>query len=338
MIDLSANENPFGPSAYAVHAIIDGALSAHRYPDGGGIALKEALASLLAIGMDQIVLGNGSCEVLELTARALLGRGDEAVLGWPSFPAYRSIIARTGATAVLVPLVEQAYDLDGMAAAVTSRTRLVVLGNPNNPTGLTIRHAAFAAFLNRLPKTVAVVVDEAYREYVGGDGLADALAWIAEGRTVVVTRSLSKAYGLAGLRIGYAAAPAALARRIETQRQHFNTSRIAQAAALAAIGDRHHLTHCVALNTSGRRWLENQLAALGLHFLPSEANFIMLRVGDGSRICQRLRGSGIQVKPLDALDRPEWIRVSVGRPEENERFIAALVSALSQPAAVEQAC
>lgn len=338
MLDLSANENAFGASPSAIRAIIDGALTVHRYPDAHGLALKEALAKALGVGIEQIVLGNGSCEVLELTARAVLGKADETVLGWPSFPTYRSIVRRAGAEAVLVPLVRHAYDLDAMAEAITNRTRLVLLGNPNNPTGLAIGQAALADFLRRLPGDIVVVVDEAYREYVQRADIANALDEVASGRQVVVTRSLSKVYGLAGLRIGYGVAPAALARRIEAERQRFNTNRIAQAAAVAAISDGDHLARCVALNRAGRQWLEHQLAAVGLFFLPSEANFLMIQVGEGKRVYEQLRAMGVLVKPLDAFDLPGWIRVSVGRPEENARFMQALTTVLPEIATREPPC
>ncbi len=337
-IDLSANESPLGPAPGAIRAIIEGALRAHRYPDANGLALKAELAEILGVAAEQVVLGNGSCEVLDLTARAVLGKDDEAMIGWPSFPAYRSMVDRAGAKAVLVPLKDHAYDLDAMAEAVTGRTRLVVLGNPNNPTGLTFGQAAFTRFLERLPGEVVVIIDEAYHDYVGRADRANALDEIAGAHALVVTRSFSKAHGLAGLRLGYGVAPVRLARQIEAQRQRFNTSGIAQAAAMAALADHEHLARCVALNGAGRQWLENRLAALDLFFLPSEANFVMVRVGEGKAVHEHLRARGVLVKPLDAFGLPDYIRVSVGRPEENERFIQALIAVLPQTLPGEPAC
>ncbi len=338
IIDLSANENPFGPSDFAVRAIVAAASAAHRYPDGKGARLKEALAGALGVEAGQIVLGNGSCEVLELAARAILGVGDEVIFGWPSFPTYRAIIARAGGAAVATPLAHWAYDLDAMAERVTSRTRLVILGNPNNPTGLAMSRKAFGDFLDRLPAQVTVIVDEAYREFVRQPDFAEALAEMRNGRPVVVTRTLSKAYGLAGMRIGFAVAPAPLARRIDSQRQRFNTGRIAQAAALAAIGDHQHLARCVALNAENRLWLEERLRALGLAFPSSQANFVLLRVGDGRRVFEGLRKRGVLVKPLEAFGLTDCIRVSVGRRENNEEFVRALEEVLGETQGRETTC
>ncbi len=338
MIDLSANENPFGPSEHAIRAIAAGASRVHRYPDGDGARLKAVLGKALAVEAGQIVLGNGSCEVIELTARALLGAGDEAVLGWPSFPAYRSIIARTGASAVLVPLAQWAYDLDAMAERITERTRLVILANPNNPTGLALGGAALAGFLDRLPEGVVVIVDEAYGEYVWQPDFADALGQVRQGRPLMVTRSLSKAYGLAGLRLGFGVAPAPLARRVDGLRQHFNTGCLAQDAAIAAFGDRDHLARCVALTAANRHWLAERLAGLGLTVPPSQANFLVVRVGNGREVFERLRSMGVLVKALDAVGLNDCIRVSVGRHEENERFVRALEAVLGTTEMKEAIC
>jgi histidinol-phosphate aminotransferase len=329
MVDLSANENPFGPSPEAVRAIIDGAGIAHRYPDSQGAVLKTALAEALGVKIDNIVLGNGSSEVIEMTARALIDDGGEAIIGWPSFPTYRSAVGRAGAAAVLAPLVDHAYDLDAMAERADGQTRLVIIGNPNNPTGLAIARTALDRFLDRLPPGVVVCIDEAYGEYVGRPDFPNTLDDIAAGRSLVVVRTLSKAYGLAGLRIGYAIAPESLACRIDSQRQRFNTNCIAQAAALAAIRDPDYLARIVALNAWGRDWLASRLSALGLIFLDSEANFLMVKVGDGARVCRELKEVGLLVKPLDGLGLPEYIRVSVGRPDENARFFECLRTTLA---------
>ncbi len=326
--DLSANENPRGPSPEAVQAIIGAAGMVHRYPDGQGMALQAALAQTLGVTTDNIVLGNGSSEIIEMTARAFLGDGGEAIIGWPSFPAYRAAAGRAGGEAVLVPLSGHAYDLDAMAERAGGRTRLVILGNPNNPTGLAIGRATLDRFLDRLPPDVTVCLDEAYAEYVSQPDFPNSLDDLAAGRPLVVMRTLSKAYGLAGLRIGYAIAPEPLARRIDSQRQRFNTSRIAQAAAIAALGDADHLAATIALNSSGRDWLAARLSALGLHCPPSEANFLMVKVGDGARVYQRLKDAGVLVKPLDGVGLPEYIRVSVGSPDDNARFIEALQAVL----------
>ena len=330
VIDLSANENPYGPSPRAVRAIIDAAGAPNRYPDGRGAALREALAQALGVGAENIVLGNGSTEILEMTARAALDHGSEAVIGWPSFPTYRQVARRAGAREVLAPLVEYDYDLDAITERISANTRLIILGNPNNPTGRIIGRAALGRFLERLPPGVILCLDEAYCDYVRHSDYPNSIEAVAAGRPVVVVRTFSKAYGLAGVRIGYAIAPKPLAQRIDAFRQRFNTSSVAQAAAIAALGDRDHLAKILALNAESRNWLSSRLSELGLPFAPSEANFLMIRVGDGAALAGKLEEAGVRVKSLDAIGLPDFIRVSVGAPDQNARFADALQEALSQ--------
>jgi histidinol-phosphate aminotransferase len=329
-IDLSTNENPGGASPLAVRAIIDAAGSTNHYPDSRGAVLKGALAEALGVGLENIVLGNGSSEILEITARAVLDHESEAVTGWPSFPAYRQAVDRAGGKTVLVPLVDHNYDLDAIAERVSGSTRLIILGNPNNPTGQAMGRATLHRFLDRLPPGVVLCLDEAYCDYVRRSDFPNSLEDLAAGRPLVVVRTFSKAYGLAGVRIGYAIASEPLARRIDAQRQRYNTSGIAQAAALAALGDRDHLAKTVALNADGRNWLSSRLSDLGLFFLPSEANFLMIRVGDGAAAAGKLEKMGVRVKSLDMLGLPDFIRVSIGAPDQNARFADALQEALSR--------
>jgi histidinol-phosphate aminotransferase len=326
--DLSANENPLGPSPAVVRAIAANAGLVHRYPDSQGTALRAALAEKLGVAAGNIVLANGSSEIFDLLARALFSEGGDAIIGWPSFPTYRAAVERAGGEVTLVPLADHAYDLDAIAARVGPGTRLVTIGNPNNPTGLAISKAAFDRFLDRLPDGLVVCLDEAYAEYAATADLPNSLDYIAAGRSLVGVRTLSKAYGLAGLRIGYAIAPEGLVETLNNQRQRFNTSSLAQIAAVAALGDSDHLASTVALNKSGRDWLSARLSKLGLFFLPSEANFLLVRVGDGARVCENLKKGGVLVKQLDASGLPEYIRVSVGTPDENARFIECLQRAI----------
>ena len=327
-VDLSANENPLGPPPAVVRAITANAGLIHRYPDSEGASLRAALARKLGVEVGNVVLGNGSTEIFDLLARALFGGGGEAVTGWPSFPTYRAAVERVGGEVIRVPLVQHAYDLDAIAARVGPRTRLVIIGNPNNPTGLALSKAALDRFLNRLPHGPVVCLDEAYAEYVAKPDFPNSLDYIAIGRSLLAVRSLSRAYGLAGLRMGYAIAPEGLALSLNNQRQPFNTSSLAQIAALAALRDSDHLASTIALNASGRDWLATRLSLLGLFFLPSEANFLLVRVGDGARVYNNLRKNGVLVKQLDAFGLPEYIRVSVGSPGENARFIACLQHAI----------
>ncbi len=331
VIDLSANENPLGPSPRALAAIMHAAKEAHRYPDKNGTALKKELANRLGVAIEQIMLGNGSAEVIDAIARATLGPGDEAIVGSPSFPAYRSSIARAGAAVTAVPLVDGAEDLATIAKRVSDRTRLVILANPNNPTGGTFGAASWEEFIAQMPAHVVVVVDEAYYEYVTRPDFPRAFEQVAAGQGVVVVRSFSKAYGLAGLRLGYGIAPTLLAQRIEKQVQHFNTSRVAQAAAMAALCDEDYLAHCVEMNGEGRRYLHCELTALGFVVPESQANFLLVRTSNAVEVHRQLHECGVLVKLLDGFGLTDAIRVSVGGPEDNKRFLEAFASVLTCP-------
>jgi histidinol-phosphate aminotransferase len=325
LVDVSSNENPYGPSPRAVSAIVAAAGAAHLYPDGPGDALREVLARCHGVGVDSIVLGNGSTEILEMTARALLAPGADAIIGWPSFPTYRAMARRAGAREVLVPLVDHDSDLDAIAARASDRTGLIVLGNPNNPTGRVFGAAALRRLLERLPPSAPLCLDEAYCDYADPQGFPDSMEAVRAGRPLVVVRTFSKAFGLAGLRIGYAVAPPALARRIDGFRQRFNTSSIAQAAAIAALDDRDHVARSAALNVSAREKLFAGFAELGLGFVKNaDANFVMVEVGDGVAIAAELGKSGVRVKSLEAIGLPSCIRVSVGTPEQNARLVETL--------------
>jgi histidinol-phosphate aminotransferase len=331
VVDLSANENPLGPSPYALAAISKAARQMHRYPEKEGTALKEALAERLGVERDQLLLGNGSAELIDGIARATLWPDDEAIIGVPSFPAYRSSIARADATVVAVPLRDGAEDLAGIARRVCERTRLILIANPNNPAGGAFGAAQWKEFLAQIPSHVVVVADEAYFEYVSLPDFPRTLEDVAAGRNVVVLRSFSKVYGLAGLRIGYGVAPVSLRQRIAAQLQHFNTNRMAQEAALAALTDEEYLAHCIAMNERGRLFLQRELSAMGYSVEPSQANFLLVRMKDAVQVHEQLRQRGVLVKRLDAFGLPDAIRVSVGLPEENERFLEALASAVAPP-------
>ena len=325
-IKLASNESACGPSPQVVRAIQEVAAGVHRYPDGSCFYLRQAVAKALGVEEGQLLFGCGSDEILEILVKTFLGPGEEAVFPWPSFAMYPIVTRGMGGVAVSVPLdAELRPDVEALVAAVTERTRLLFLANPNNPTGTSIGAADFQKLLERLPEQVLVVCDEAYREYVRRSDFPDSLAALARRPTVVVLRTFSKVYGLAGLRIGFAVGDPELVGLLERARHPFNVSSLAQAAALAALGDREHVARAVTLNASGLKQLEEGFRELGLRFAPSDANFVLVRVGEGaSRIYEALLQRGVITRPLGAFGLHEHLRVTVGLPTENERFLKAL--------------
>lgn len=322
IVKIASNENPFGPSPLAVEAatraLHDGAL----YPDGGCFALRQRLAQHWGLTPEQFVIGNGSNEVLELLGHAFLRPGDEVVMGSPAFVVYKLVTLLVGAKPVEVPLRNWTHDLAAMAAAVTARTKLVFVCAPNNPTGTTNSAAELIAFIRALPDHVVCVVDEAYAEYLAD--APDLRPLIAEGRKLVCLRTFSKIYGLASLRIGYGYASAEACALLNRVRQPFNVNAIAQAAATAALDDHDFATRCARENARGLGVIENRWRAAGRECVPSVANFMLLRVGDGARVFQDLQRQGLIVRPVASYGLPEWIRVTVGTAEQNERLLRAL--------------
>lgn len=324
-LDLSANESPLGPSARAVIALETASRQCHRYPDRFGMALKVALSDQLDIEAGQLVLGNGSCELLDLIARAFLEPGDQALIATPSFLPYRSAIQRAHGEVVEVPLAEDfSCDLERMAEQIGKRTRLVILGHPNNPTGMSLGAAELNRFLDRLPDHVVVLVDEAYCNYVLRQDAADAIALVKSGRPVVAVRTFSKLHALAGLRIGYAAARPDLAARIESIRSHYNTSSAAQAAALASLADNDHIERSLYLNRIGLIDLAKGCVDLNLDYVPSEANFLLVRTGNAKDITIAMAAQRVLVKDCTPFGLPDHIRITVGMPADNSRCLNAL--------------
>lgn len=328
IVKLASNENPRGPSPKAREAVMAACTGITRYPDGNGFALKSALAARLGVGMDQIVLGNGSNDVLELATQAFLRPGDEAVYSQHAFAVYPLATQARGATGIEVPARDYGHDLGAMARAVTLRTRILFVANPNNPTGTWIPSGEVKAFLAAVPRDRLVVLDEAYDEYLAPEQRSASVAWIAEHPNLVVSRTFSKAYGLAGLRIGFGLMDAAVADMLNRVRQPFNVSSVAQAAALAALADTEYVDESARLNRDGMAQLATALDAMGVAYVPSHANFLLVHVGDGARIYERLLRQGVIVRPVASYGLPHHVRVTVGLPEENRRFLAALESAL----------
>jgi histidinol-phosphate aminotransferase len=333
-VKLASNENPLGPSPRALEAARAALADLHRYPDGGGHRLRLALAKHWAVAPDQVVLGNGSNELLELAGRCFLLPDDEVVYAAQSFVVYEMVAQVTGARKVVVPLTEFRHDLQAMRDAVTPRTKLIFLGNPNNPTGTCVAPGELERFLERLPDQVIAVVDEAYYEFMPPDLRPDTLRLARAGRLVLALRTFSKLYGLAGLRIGYGLGPEPLVALLNKAREPFNTNSIAQAAAAAALEDAPHAAATLAVTEAGRKELTEQLQALGLAVVPSVANFVLVNVGrPGPRVAEALLRRGVIVRPVAGYGLPTHLRISVGTAEENARCLAALRTVLAETTA-----
>lgn len=322
IIKLASNENPLGPSPRALEAMREMLGRSHFYPDGGGWALRNAIAERLGVGRENVILGNGSNEIIEFIGHAFLKPGDEVVTAQHAFAVYTLMAQLFGATTVSVPDPGYRHDLEGMLAAITPRTRQVFIANPNNPTGTLVTQAEIDAFMARVPDHVLVVFDEAYFEFL--DEPPDVVQYVRAGRNVVIMRTFSKIQGLANLRIGYGIAPAHLAEVLQKTRQPFNANGIAQAGALAGLADEEHMRRTRELTHEGRAFLEAAFAERGLEYVPSFANFVLVKVGDGDRIFKALLQRGLIVRAMRSYKLPEWIRVSVGTMEQNRRFVAEL--------------
>ena len=330
-IKLASNENPLGPSPKAIEAIARALPQLHRYPDGSAFYLKRRLAERHGVSPDEIIVGNGSNELIEMVVRTFVRPRDEVVMADQAFVVYRMVTQAVAATPRIVPLRHFTHDLEAMADAVTSRTRLVFVANPNNPTGTIFRRAAWEHFLQALSgRQLIVVADDAYAEFVTDPEYPDTIACRGEGSVPIVSlRTFSKLYGLAGLRIGYGVAPVGLVDALGRVRQPFNVNALALVAAQAALDDTEHVERTLALNRDGMAYLTRELDRLGLPWVPSSANFILVKVGQGSRVYEALLRDGVIVRPMDGYGFPEHLRVTIGLPEENERCIRALEAVLA---------
>ncbi len=324
MILLAANENPRGMPPKARDAVAAALAAAGAYPDPDGAALKAALAARLGVQPAWITLGSGSSEILELVAQVCLRAGQAAVHSQYGFVVYGQAIANAHARAVVVPAQDFGHDPDAMRAAIDGDTRLVFIANPNNPTGSFIDGDRLHAFIAGVPADVTVLLDEAYTEYLAPAQRYDSMAWVHRFPNLVVVRTFSKAYGLAGLRIGYSVAQPAFTARLNARRPRFNVTAPAQVAALCALDDDTWLQETYRLNTAGRDALTTALGAMGLRVLPSSGNFVLVHVGDAKALHVRLLAHGIAVSPVDAYGLPEWLRISVGLPEQHARLLAVL--------------
>ncbi|WP_299727100.1 histidinol-phosphate transaminase [uncultured Endozoicomonas sp.] len=331
IVKLASNENPLGPSPVAVKAMVESLSELARYPDGGGFLLKDALSKKLGVNPEQLTLGNGSNDVLVLLAEAFLDPEASAVFSEYAFVVYPLAVKATGAEAIVVPSVNYGHDLDAMASAIKDNTRLVFLANPNNPTGTAFSQQDLEGFLEKVPENVIVVLDEAYFEYAAGGELPDGVELLGRYPNLVVTRTFSKAYGLAGARVGYAISNPEVADILNRLRQPFNLNLPAQFGAVAALSDDDYLTESITLNQQGMVQLERGFAELGLDWIPSSGNFITVNLAqEAMPIYQALLSHGVIVRPVGNYGLPQHLRVSIGLPEENRRCLAALSQILGQ--------
>jgi histidinol-phosphate aminotransferase len=322
IIKLASNENPLGCSPKALQAMRAALENAHLYPDGSGFYLRQAIATKLSVAPENVILGNGSNEVIEFVGHAFLNPGDDVITCQYAFIVYKLLATAFSVRTIETPSPDYQQNLDATLDAITSKTRIIFIPNPNNPTGTLIPQRAIDTFMSRVPNSILVVFDEAYFEFL--DDPPDTLRFVRDGRNVVVLRTFSKIHGLAGLRIGYAIAPPEMTEVLHKTRQPFNVNCVAQAGALAALEDESHLRETKRVVDEGRAYLQEQFADMQIPFVPAAANFVMANVGDGCAVFQKLLQRKIIVRPLKGYGLPEWVRISVGTMEENRQLIAAL--------------
>jgi histidinol-phosphate aminotransferase len=332
-IKLASNENPFGPSPKAIEAVRQSLERVHLYPDSAGYALRRKLAEMHQLEMNQIILGAGSTELIELAAKTVLSVEDEGIASESSFLIYQLAIQKTGATLTLMPLRDHSLDLVRIRQAVTPRTKVIYLANPNNPTGTMFTASEIDRFIEGLPAHVLVVLDEAYFDYVERDDYSHSLDYVRQGKNVLVLRTFSKVYGLAGMRLGYGMGHPELVESLDRVRIPFNTSRPAQWAALAALEDRDHVARSVEINRRERQFLSEELTLMGVRFTPSVANFLLIDTGrDCEQDFLKLLQERVIVRPMKVYNFPTSLRVTIGTREDNEVFLEALGRVMATPA------
>ena len=325
IVKLASNENPLGPPQSVLDAMKLEAADICRYPDGNGFELKAAICNKLSVKPEQITLGNGSNDILDLLAQVFLNSQTSAIYSQHGFVVYSIAVKATGAQAIVTPAKDWGHDLPAMAAAVKANTRLVFIANPNNPTGTWVDEAAFKAFLDAVPEDVVVVLDEAYCEYVGDSGYPNSIALLNSYPNLVVTRTFSKAYGLAGLRVGYSISNPQIADLLNRARGPFNVNSMALAAAKVVLADADYLADAIAVNNFGLKQLADGFQHLGINFIPSVGNFISFDAGNDALVLyQNLLEAGVIVRPIGVYEMPNFLRVSVGLADENQKFLAVL--------------
>ena len=327
IVKVASNENPLGPSPLAKAAMREALEEAHIYPDGGGYRLRSAIAESFGMGLENVILGNGSNEIIELLCHTFLNRNAELIAAKHAFVVYKLMATLFGAKYVEVPDPDFIHDLEAMADAITDQTRLVFIANPNNPTGTMVGQAAIDRFMARVPEHVITVFDEAYFEFPSA--APDTLKYVREGRNVCVLRTFSKIHGLAALRIGYGLAAENVAALLQKARQPFNVNAIAQAGALAALADSAHIEKTLAVNSAGMAFYEKELAARGLEYVPSYANFLLIRTGEGDRVFREMLKQGVIIRAMSGYKLPDWVRISIGTDAQNRRCLEVLDDVLA---------
>ncbi len=329
IVKLASNENPLGVSPKAQMAMEDAIFDIARYPDGNSFALREAVASKFNVAHNQIVFGNGSNDILELSARAFLTVNDEVIYSQHAFAVYSLVTQALGATGVVVPACDYGHDLKAFLAAITPKTRMIFVANPNNPTGTLIAKDDLKAFLTKVPEHILVVLDEAYDEYLSAQHKSEAIAWLQLFDNLIISRTFSKAYGLAGLRIGFGLMHPSVADILNRVRQPFNVNSVAQAAAIASLADDDFVARSYALNQAGMAQLTQGLSELNLDYIVSYANFVSFKVANAAQVNQQLLQNGVIVRPIANYGMPDFLRVSIGLFTENARFLTVLKQILS---------
>lgn len=324
IVKLASNENPLGMSPKAMMAVEGAIEDIARYPDGNAFELRAAVSRKYGVAANQIVFGNGSNDILELAARAFLQPGDEAIYSQHAFAVYPLVTQAVGAKGVVVPAKDFAHDLDGFLHAITPKTKLIFIANPNNPTGTLIKKDALKAFLDAAPSHVLILLDEAYDEYLNEADKSEAIGWLAQYPNLIVSRTFSKAYGLAGLRVGFGLMQAEVADIMNRVRQPFNVNSIAQAAAIASLADDDFVARSYAANQAGMAQLTQGLRKLGLEYIPAYGNFVSFKVKNATQVNQQLLQNGVIVRPVANYEMPDYLRVSVGLFSENAKFLQVL--------------
>ena len=330
IVKLASNENPMGASPRVLATVENALKDIARYPDGNGFELKAALADKYGVSLEQIVLGNGSNDVLEFAARAFMGPGTSAVYSQHAFAVYPLVTQAVGARGIEVPAKDFGNDPHAMLEAIAEDTRVIFIANPNNPTGTMLSGEALLEFMAKVPNHILVVLDEAYYEYLPDSLRPDSVSWMSRFPNLVIMRTFSKAYGLAGLRIGFALAHPEVAGMLNRVRQPFNVNSLAQVAAVAAMKDEPFLRQCIALNRAGMEQLTQGFLRLGISYIPSFGNFVSFRIGNATGMYQSMLKQGVIVRPVANYGMPEYLRVSIGLEAENTRFLQALESGLQE--------